>query len=106
MASRPETLLRVSDLDLMPDDGKRYELIDGDIFVSKSPTLTHQLISVFLTHSLQSYLLAHPIGKVIAVPGLVLSDVDGVIPDIIFVSNERLKSITKEDRLHGLWRSK
>lgn len=34
-----------ADLDAMPDDGRRYELIDGAIFVTPSPIPVHQIIS-------------------------------------------------------------
>ncbi len=37
--ARPFT---VDDLDRMPEDGKRYELIDGELTVSPAPVLAHQ----------------------------------------------------------------
>jgi Uma2 family endonuclease len=40
MSINPELFLTVEDLDLMPDDGNRYELISGDLYVSKTPGLT------------------------------------------------------------------
>src|SRR5439155_22036442 len=33
-----------ADLELFPDDGKRYEIIDGDLYVSKQPSWAHQLM--------------------------------------------------------------
>ena len=39
--SRPFT---VDDLDRMPDDGRRYELVDGVLFVSPAPAVQHQLV--------------------------------------------------------------
>ena len=45
MTSRIEPLLTVADLEAFPDDdGNRYELIAGELFVSTSPGLTHQIV--------------------------------------------------------------
>jgi len=41
MSTQIEPLLTIADLDAMPDDGNRYEIIDGELFVSRSPSLTH-----------------------------------------------------------------
>jgi Uma2 family endonuclease len=35
-----------ADLEAMPEDGNRYEVIDGELFVSGPPTLNHQRILV------------------------------------------------------------
>ncbi len=43
--------LTAADLDTMPDDGHRYELVDGALVVTPSPSLRHQLVSGRL-HSL------------------------------------------------------
>jgi Uma2 family endonuclease len=40
----PRRPLTVDDLELMPDDGHRYELIDGTLIVSPSPSLRHQRV--------------------------------------------------------------
>jgi Uma2 family endonuclease len=31
-----------ADLDLFPEDGKRYEIIDGELFVTRAPHWKHQ----------------------------------------------------------------
>ena len=36
------------DLQRMPDDGTRHEVIDGELFVSPSPTEKHQRVSLRL----------------------------------------------------------
>jgi Uma2 family endonuclease len=37
-------LMTIDDFDAMPDDGNRYEVIEGELFVSRSPGLTHQIV--------------------------------------------------------------
>jgi Uma2 family endonuclease len=43
----------IGDLDRMPDDGHRYELLDGSLIVSPAPGLPHQRVAVMLTHLLE-----------------------------------------------------
>jgi Uma2 family endonuclease len=44
----------IEDLDRMPDDGHRYELLDGSLIVSPAPGLAHQCVAVMLTYILES----------------------------------------------------
>jgi Uma2 family endonuclease len=73
-----------------PDDGQRHELIDGEHYVTPTPSLNHQRISRRLFFALASYLAASPIGEVFAAPlDVILSNVDIVEPDILYVSAGR-----------------
>lgn len=94
-------LMTIADLELMPDDGKRYELIEGELFVSRAPDLKHQSISGNLMADLTNYLRQNRIGKAWATPGVIFSDFNGVIPDIVFATNERLQQIRTSGRLTG-----
>ena len=78
-----------ADLLLMPDDGKRREIVDGDLFVTPSPTLGHQEISVRIFVAFLKYLEAHPIGKILYAPlDVILSPFDVLEPDLLFVLSE------------------
>jgi Uma2 family endonuclease len=101
MVAKIEPLLTIADLDAMPEDGNRYELIEGELFVSRAPTLAHQETVDNLIVIFRRYLDQHPIGRVWSGPGVILSDFSGVIPDLIYVSNERLKEIASGDRVAG-----
>jgi Uma2 family endonuclease len=101
MATHIEPLLTVADLDIMPDDGNRYEIIEGELFVSRSPSLTHQSVSGNLFHSIRTYLVENPIGEIWATPGVIFSDYSGVIPDLVFVSHARRNEIASGDRITG-----
>jgi Uma2 family endonuclease len=99
MASNIKHLMTVADLDAFPDDdGKHYELIEGELFVSCAPGLPHQLVLDNLQFQLNKYLENNPVGTIVPGPGAVFSIYDAVIPDIVFVSNERWDSIVGNDR--------
>jgi Uma2 family endonuclease len=101
MAARIEPILTIADLEAMPEDGNRYELIEGELFVSGVPSLVHQGIvrdSIFV---LGAYLSKKPVGQIYPGPGVIFSDFSSVIPDLVFVSNERLNEIASGDRIKG-----
>ena len=50
---RPGEPFTVSDLDRMPDDGHRYELLDGTLMVSPAPGPPHQRVAVMVCHILE-----------------------------------------------------
>lgn len=87
MALTIEPLLTVADLDACPDDNNRYELIGGELFVSRAPGISHQRILYNLLIALGRYLEQRPIGIPVPGTGLILSDYDAVIPDLAFVTN-------------------
>src|SRR5215207_8543199 len=92
--------LTIADWDAMPHgDGNRYEIIEGELFVSCSPGLTHQIVSDNLVVQLRNFLTLNPIGIAVSTPGLVLSQYSGVIPDIVYFSNESRERIVSGDRL-------
>src|SRR5215471_4625371 len=99
MAANVGPLVTVTDLESMPDDGSRYEVIEGEFFVSKAPGVTHQLASMNLSWIFSSFLKLNPLGVVLATPGLIFDELSGVIPDLVFVSNERFGEIVRNERL-------
>jgi Uma2 family endonuclease len=101
MAAPIQPLLTVEDLEAMPEDGNRYEVIEGELFVSEAPGLTHQRVSLMLTVGLGSYLRDNPIGCIWPTPGVVFSEISGVIPDIVYVRNERRAEIASGERVEG-----
>ncbi len=102
MSSKLEPLLTIADLEAMPDDdGNRYELIEGELYVSCAPGLTHQIVSDNIIHLIRSYLDNHPIGIVVSAIGLILSNYDGVIPDIVFFRHEDYDRLVSNERLYS-----
>jgi Uma2 family endonuclease len=49
-------------LDALPDDGQRYEIIDGELFVTPSPNPPHQIIAGAIYAELRSYLRGSTVG--------------------------------------------
>ena len=101
MAANFEPVLTIADLDAMPDDENRYELIEGEIFVSRAPSLAHQRIVGNLLYAFKNYLRENPIGEVFPGPGVILSDFSGVITDVVYISNERREQIATGERITG-----
>jgi Uma2 family endonuclease len=101
MAARIEPLLTVADLDACPDDNNRYELIEGELFVSRAPGIPHQRVLNNLQFAFGTYLKNNPIGIVVPGAGAIFSNYDAVIPDLAFVSNERWSDIVSNDRFNA-----
>jgi Uma2 family endonuclease len=101
MVTKIEPLLTIADLDLTPDDGNRYELIEGELFVSRAPGIPHQRIVHNLQMALGAYLLRNPLGMLVPGPGVIFSDLSGVIPDLVFVRQERQSEIAAGERVMG-----
>jgi len=82
----------------LPDDGKRYEIIDGDVSMTPAPTPSHQTIQLRLGSLLLAYLDRHALGRVFVSPiDLVLSMVDVVQPDLLFVGQSRSNIIAEKN---------
>lgn len=78
-----------ADLLVMPDDGKRREIMDGELYVTPSPRFNHQSALIKLIAAFIRYLDKHPIGEVYPAPlDVIFSEHDVVEPDIIFVLKE------------------
>lgn len=93
----------VDDLDFMPEDTNRYELIGGEILVSHAPHLDHQKLASNLHIELGLYLRENPIGIIVETPGIIFSKDDAVIPDLVLVTNETLEKavIGKGEKFEG-----
>lgn len=99
MAARIEQLITVDELELMPDDGNRYEVIEGELFMSRAPDIGHQISITNLISNLKFYLLENPIGIVAPGPGIIFSRFSGVIPDLVFLRHETRKKIISGGKL-------
>lgn len=82
--------LTYPELRLMPDDGKRYELINGEVFVTPSPSEKHQRVLGNLFVRMSTHVKDNMLGRVYVAPfDVVFSDKTALQPDILFVSAAR-----------------
>lgn len=87
--------LTYEDYLLLPEDGRRHEIIDGEHFVTPSPSRRHQRVSMNLSRILDTFILEHGLGEVYAAPfDIVLSDLDVVEPDLVFFARDNLEVLT------------
>ena len=96
----PDSLpkLTYEDYVLFPEDGLRHEILDGEHHVSASPFAPHQDVFSNLHSFLHPFVRRHRLGKVYGAPfDVILSPHDVVVPDLLFISNERLKILTEKN---------
>ncbi len=83
-----KTKLDYSDYVHIPSDGKRYELLEGDLYVTPAPSPLHQRVSKRLQRMLEAYFEAAGQGEVFNAPiDVILTTQDVVQPDLVVVTN-------------------
>jgi Uma2 family endonuclease len=93
-ANPEEQLLWTSaDLELMPENGNRYEIIDGELFVTRAPHWKHQTTCGRFFAALDMWSIATKSGKTAMGAGVIFGDKDDVIPDVVWVSKEKYESL-------------
>jgi len=93
-----DTRLTYDDYCRLPDNGRRYEIIDGELFVTPSPRRAHQKVVTQLSRVLGNFVEAGDCGEVYVAPfDVVFSLFDVVEPDILYVSKKRASVVTEEN---------
>lgn len=78
----------------LPDDGRRYELVEGDLFVTAAPFVRHQSDSGNLYLLLAPFVRKHRLGQVLYAPTDVKFSATTVVqPDLFFVAAEHRSRI-------------
>jgi len=95
MAARGRVRFKATDIWDVPDDNLRYEVIDGELFMTPAPSWQHQEALMKLALIIGAWVYSHDLGRVVQSPvGVVLDEEDGVQPDLIFISRERASIIS------------
>ncbi len=83
----------IADLDAMPDDGRIYELLNGEISMAAAPTWRHGVTVLAIRDVLHAWVRPSRLGVVQVAPIDVILDDDNVVqPDVIFVERSQLSS--------------
>ena len=76
----------VDDLHDLPEDGNRYEVIDGELFVTPAPPFKHQRAVMLIMPLLADYLTREPAGEVFVAPAdVTFSSTRTVQPDVFVI---------------------
>ena len=87
----PGKKLTYSDYARIPDDGKRYEVLEGGLLVTPAPSPLHQQASCELQWQLRQYFRARSVGRVYAAPiDVILSKHDILQPDLVVARPEQI----------------
>jgi Uma2 family endonuclease len=98
MAPQTSTRLTYEDYLELPDDGKQYELIEGELVLNPTPITRHQWIVGNLYHAIRDYLDDHDIGKAFMAPLDVVLAGDVVVqPDVMVILRERFPIIGEKN---------
>jgi Uma2 family endonuclease len=91
-----------ADLEAFPDDGKRYEIIEGELHVSKAPNFFHQDICFRIAAALNRWSERTGGGRCTFAPGVIFSDDNDVVPDVVWISSARFsKALGPSGHLHA-----
>ena len=88
-------VLTYKDYLAMPDDGRRYEILDGEVAVSATPVTLHQLIVGNLYWVLRGHVHGRRLGQVYLSPiTVILANTTVVEPDLVYVDTGRAGLVT------------
>ncbi len=85
------------DVAALPDnEWIRYEIIDGELYVTRAPHHRHQYTVGRIFALLDDWSRQTGLGEPSIMPGLIFSDSDNVAPDVAWLSDERLRHLQDE----------
>ena len=88
-------VLTYEDYCALPNDGRRYEILEGELAVTPSPNRAHQRVSRNFLFMLHTHVREWNLGEVFSAPfDVILEKTSVVVPDLLFVSRDRLGVVT------------
>jgi Uma2 family endonuclease len=80
----------------LPDDGNRYEVVNGELLVTPAPRLSHQLLVTRVAVAIANYLSREPVGIMLTSPADISWGRDVLVQPDVFV-------VPREEATHGEW---
>lgn len=91
-----KTVLTYADYAALPADGKRYEILDGDLFVTPSPTPHHQIVLGNLVSILRDYVRRRSLGRILFAPlDVIFADTSIAQPDLVYLDNMNMSLMSR-----------
>jgi Uma2 family endonuclease len=91
-----------TDLELLPDNSNRYEIVNGELYVTRAPHNKHQDTCGNFHYELKSWSKVSGLGYTVIGAGLIFGDNDDVIPDVIWMSKEKYAALIDDTgHFHG-----
>jgi Uma2 family endonuclease len=82
-------------------EGERYEIIDGELYVTTQPHFRHQATCDNIIIELGNWSRATGLGRTFQAPGVIFADDNAVAPDIVWLSKARMSNVLGPDgKLH------
>jgi len=91
LTGRPTLPMTYHEYALLPQDRNRYEVLDGELYMTPSPTYLQQHIVTYLASMLLEHVSARKLGEVLTAPmDVLLSESNIVQPDVLFIRTNRV----------------
>ncbi|MEH2351252.1 MAG: Uma2 family endonuclease [Nostoc sp.] len=88
------------DVELLPEnEGTRYEIVDGELFMTRAPHFKHQQTCGKIFGQLNIWSEFTGLGEAVINPGILFSESDNVIPDVVWATKETL-ALTLDEAGH------
>src|ERR1700681_1693079 len=98
-----KTLLTLKEYELLPDEGVRHELDEGELITMPGPKWRHSMIAMIISSVLGSYVQARRLGVVLVEANFLLHPEPPTLrePDIAFVRAERVREVDPDGYFAG-----
>jgi Uma2 family endonuclease len=88
--------LTYEDYAALPDDGRRYELLDGELSVTPAPGSAHQIILANLFRIVDAHVRARDLGLVLFAPlDVILAETTVVEPDLVYLDQAGRRRVSR-----------
>jgi len=82
----------------LPDNGKRYEIINGELYMVPAPSLSHQRTIRRFLNAFENFLEENPLGEIFPAPtDVIFAGIEILQPDLVFISTEKFEILTREN---------